>query len=287
MGVSQPPTTTLEVVKHWLRARLMGVINVQSCVITPNNSLVINTWTGVVINLYLLPEVVKTRAIKSILHGATEIGIASLFVVAADLLPQPNTRFEPDEWVLALHALTNERLYAYAVNEQGPYLTQVHFEQVGSSAAHIAKYGPAITFEQVRYLKVSVKPKYIKGDWQIADFGYHAFWRNPYEQKQRRTEYTRPDPRDYKWQSWSQTSWDQEKFQDIPKPNIPIRGRLEQAYTLLEVASDATRDEVKIAYRKMALKVHPDTSTLPGEEAQLKFREITEAYEFIKQQRGW
>lgn len=285
--MSQSPNGTFEVIKHWLRANLVRVMNVQNCVITPGNSLIIHTWTGVMINVYLLSSPVKTRSIKNILQEATGVGIGSLFIVAADLLPQPDTRFEPEEWLMALHALTHERIYVYAVNEQGPYLKQVHFEQIGSSAAHVAKYGPTVTFEQVRYLKVSVKPKFIKGDWQIADFGYHAFWRNPYEQRHHRTEYRRPDPKEYKWQSWSQTSWDQEKFQDIPKPNIPIRSKLDQAYALLEVAADATRDEVKIAYRKLALKVHPDTSDLPHEEAQLKFREITEAYEFIKEQRGW
>jgi len=52
-------------------------------------------------------------------------------------------------------------------------------------------------------------------------------------------------------------------------------------YEVLGVARTATEDEVKRAYRQLALKFHPDRN--PGNsEAEGKFKEATEAYEVLK-----
>jgi DnaJ like chaperone protein len=62
------------------------------------------------------------------------------------------------------------------------------------------------------------------------------------------------------------------------------------AYTALEILPTATNEEVKKAYRRMAMKYHPDKVANAGEDirkqATDKFRGINEAYEHIKQQRG-
>lgn len=62
------------------------------------------------------------------------------------------------------------------------------------------------------------------------------------------------------------------------------------AYKILEVASSATDEEVKKAYRKMAVKYHPDKVSHLGEEfqktADVKFRKVNDAYEKIKKSRG-
>lgn len=62
-------------------------------------------------------------------------------------------------------------------------------------------------------------------------------------------------------------------------------------YKILEIDPSATDDEVKKAYRKMAMKYHPDKVHHLGpdyqKDAQEKFRKINEAYEGIKKNRGF
>ena len=64
----------------------------------------------------------------------------------------------------------------------------------------------------------------------------------------------------------------------------------ESAYAVLGISPSATDDEVKSAYRRMAMKNHPDKVATLGPEVQKaaeeKFRQIQDAYEIIKRQRG-
>lgn len=63
------------------------------------------------------------------------------------------------------------------------------------------------------------------------------------------------------------------------------------AYKALEIEPVATIDEIKKAYRRMAMKYHPDKVQNLGEDikksATDKFRAVNEAYEHLKKQRGF
>lgn len=64
----------------------------------------------------------------------------------------------------------------------------------------------------------------------------------------------------------------------------------DSSYKILEIEKSASDEEVKKAYRKMAMKYHPDKVSHLGEDfrktADEKFRKVNEAYEKIKKERN-
>lgn len=68
-------------------------------------------------------------------------------------------------------------------------------------------------------------------------------------------------------------------------------GNGDAAYKILEIEPTATVEEIKKAYRTMAMKYHPDKVSYLGEDiqnaAKEKFQKVNEAYEAIKKERNF
>jgi DnaJ like chaperone protein len=62
------------------------------------------------------------------------------------------------------------------------------------------------------------------------------------------------------------------------------------SYKILEIESTSSDDDLKKAYRRMAMKYHPDKVSHLGEDfkkvAHEKFRKVQEAYDQVKKERG-
>lgn len=55
-------------------------------------------------------------------------------------------------------------------------------------------------------------------------------------------------------------------------------------YKILQVDKNAKDDDLKKAYRKLAMKWHPDKNPNNKKEAEAKFKQISEAYEVLNTQ---
>ena len=82
-------------------------------------------------------------------------------------------------------------------------------------------------------------------------------------------------------QQWSRGPYDSYTYVDT---------KLNDAYRILGISETATDDEVRQAYKRMALKYHPDRIASQGEEARLnaerKFQQINQAKDIIFKARG-
>jgi DnaJ like chaperone protein len=62
-------------------------------------------------------------------------------------------------------------------------------------------------------------------------------------------------------------------------------------YKILDVSTSATEEELKKAYRKLAMRFHPDRlldlSESEKKQAEAKFHRVQAAYENIKKKNGW
>jgi curved DNA-binding protein CbpA len=54
---------------------------------------------------------------------------------------------------------------------------------------------------------------------------------------------------------------------------------VENLYTILGVAPNASIDEIKKIYRSLAMRYHPDRNDAPG--AEVRFKIITKAYDIL------
>lgn len=273
-----------DILKQWLKHHLDRMVSVQNTVGGNSDAdLVIFTWTGAKIYLHLLNEQQKLRTIKRIVQDATSVGTNTLFVVNSDLLPSDGQQLVPPEWLMAIHHLTNDLIYGYRLSANRIEIIPVHFTVVNNHADEIrAWYGPAILPQRLRYYRISLRPRMIKGEWLVADFDTPAFWRtNDYRfhrtQEERQARYGRRTT----WKTWEGQNSNNGTLQS---PHVSY---LEFCYQTLGVQVTASRDEVKAAFRRQAIAYHPDTSTLPREEAEAKFRELNRAYDYIKSINGW
>jgi len=272
--------------KNWLKKQLEALVSVQRCSFIGTSSLTLRArepdlivfmWTGVRIHIYILLEPLKSRVIKSIIQTDTNHGIGSLFILSPALLPKHDEIVKPEEWLLAIHALTHERIYTYTPAQDG--LLSLHFEQIGLSENYRAVFDAPVVIRQLTYSRVTVKPRAVKGFWVVADFGPESGWKRQapvndyYPPRSQSTRNTPPNT-------------ENNHHREAPS-NTPTKSRLEAAYELLGVKPDATRDEIKAAFRKQAFKVHPDVSKLEKSEAEARFKALTEAYQTIKSANDW
>lgn len=275
-----------DAIARWIRATFAVVPDVNKASTEPDPSvifknhqadIVVSTWMGARFYVYLISKSPKVRDIKTILKDNSRNSIGTLFLVDRKLFPPADEQVKLQDWWEALILLNDEFIYTYFVEDDEVKITQVHFSPINGKDAFHIWYLPEFSIEKVTVRRREVDKGNIKGKWHIADIASPDYKRRVGDERanQRfhyRTKYT----------------------QDIPhnrKNGRGVNGRrdaqLEQYYELIGVEKGASEKEIKVAFRQMALKVHPDVSALPRQEATIRIKQLNEAYEYIKEYHGW
>lgn len=238
--------------------------------------LVLSTWMGARLYTYIFHQKPNIRAIKNVLRDNGRSGIGSLFFVNRDLLPENDSIIKLTDWQESLYLLNDGFIYSYFVEDDTLKLTQVHFTPSIAKDEFRCWQLKEFTVENVTVRKREVSQGNIRGTWFLGDIASPTYKRKiNYERANQRFHY--------------RTKYTQE----IPGSNPnggQIRARddeLAKYYTLLGVDKDASEKDIKAAFRRMAMMVHPDVSALPRPEANRRIKELNEAYDYIKDHHGW
>lgn len=284
-------------INGWLREQFTALDSVRTCTIDREAAVVVYTWGGAVIHIHLLDTLLKARQIKKIVSDNTRVGIGTLFLVDAKLVPRDGEKLSVDEGLLALHALFKDKVYTYRVENGVPRIGQAHFKLFGRNDEYEVWYGPDIPIRSLPFYRVWVKtPSSIKGEWLMANLGSEAFWKHA-DYTTGRDAFRRDQRRGYTYQAtWSNATWNGaghgstttgEPAAKAANGTAPRDPKLARSYTQLGLQHGATSEEVKAAFRKMARELHPDVSELPKDEAENRFKMLNEAYMYIKLSNGW
>jgi DnaJ-like protein len=238
--------------------------------------IVISTWMGARLYIYIVTETIKVRDIKNLLRDNGRGGIGSLFIVNQSLLPEHDTILRLKDWQEALYLLNDGFIYSYFVADDTLKLTQVHFTPSTVKDEFRCWHLSEFSVENVTVRKREVTQGNVRGTWHLGDIASASY--------KRKINYERANQRFHYRTKYTQ---------NIPNGNPnggQIRARddeLAKYYKLLAVDKDASEDNIKAAFRRMAMQVHPDVSALPRSEANRRIKELNQAYDFIKNYHGW
>lgn len=265
----------------WLGTSLSQVPDVRLATNRPDNTvifhahqadLVVATWMGARLYVYVYETAPKLRDMRGLLKENSRHGIGSLFMVAEHLLPAHESESRLADWQEGLMGLHDDFIYAYSEGEAN-CITQVHFTPLGLNDIYRIWHFRDFVVENVSVRKREVQNS-LRGDWFLGDITSPNY--------KRRINYERANQRFHYRTKYTQ---------EIPHPNgskaAKNQDELAKYYALLEVERNASEEEIKRAFRRKALQVHPDVSALPRQEANRRFMELNEAYEFIKNYYDW
>ncbi len=275
-----------DAIARWIRATFAMVPDVSRATTEADPSviykthqadIVVSTWMGARLYVYLVKKAPKIRDIKNILRDNSRGSIGTIFLVDRALLPSDDQQTKMLDWYEALSSLNHDFIYTYYLDDNEIKITQAHFSPVNGKEIYRVWYLPEFSIEKVTVRSREVTEGNVRGRWHLGDIASPDYKRRMGHERanQRfhyRTKYT----------------------QDVPKDKRNGRthyngndAQLAKYYQLIGVQKDASEQEIKTAFRQMALKVHPDVSALPRQEANERIKQLNEAYEYIKQYHGW
>jgi len=208
--------------------------------------------SGEKVSIHLIESIVPDYEIKAILNDDQAGGAATLFILWAEMLmPNEGHLVEVQEWERALLGLWGDKIFAYETFGQEVFIFPVHYERDGQYRS--IRYGATLNMRFMNTASVELNMPGFKGKWNIAGFS--------------------DKPRE----AGAHQHHHEEDRRPTAKP-----GTYAAYYDLLQIARDADPEAIKLAYRRLARKLHPDVSS--ADDATQQMQALNEAYQKIMAQ---
>lgn len=214
-----------------------------------NDILLVGLPGGESVMIYMIERPITLSEVKLTLERNTQLDIYTAFVFWCDmLLPRDGSFYHLDDWMEMLLPLYGERLYGFEVIHGHTWIFPVYFQ--GEGQVRRVLYEDNVNFSAFGGGKLRTDAKFFEGDLLVADFSH-----SPEELRERARK---------------------AEEAKAAASQLPDEKVLQEYYTLLGVPYGADRHEIRKAYRKLAMEIHPDVNPTP--EAHRKMQEINIAY---------
>lgn len=211
--------------------------------------------TGELVAIHLVERDIDVGLIHQLLVNNAKKGMYTLFILwASMLLPENGERYMPYDWMSTLLALYGDHIYGFDNDGVAVWIFPVYFDVLPGRIDRQVRYGQQVNFDILGVETVHTEASHLNGTWRIADFEIHA--------------HAEPTPTG---ESTSDPAAD-------PASRTPRRPRhpMHRYYEVLGISLDADADEVRRAYRSLAMQFHPDLND--SADATEKMQAINTAY---------
>jgi len=199
--------------------------------------------------------------VRSILSYNEANKASTLFILWADMLLPPDGHvIELQPWEAPLLAIYQNRIFAWETFGPEIFIFAVHYQPDGRY--YSIRYGETLN---MRHMHTETRQTFVPGFtgvWRVAAFADRQHHHHSHATGDHHSHATGDGGA---------------RVGNDGRSSAPIGGTLEPFYVLLQVDADADREEIKLAYRRLARKYHPDLNKSP--DATRQMQAINEAYQ--------
>jgi hypothetical protein len=212
--------------------------------------------TGEDVAIHLVERDIDVGLIKDTLAYNAQRQQATLFVLWVPmLLPDHGMRYRPYDWMHALLALYDDRIYGFEVYNNRLYVFPVYFDRLAIGLDRLVRYGERVEMAHLHTERIRTDSQHLTGYWTVARFEYAEQRAN----------------------AGADTSTGADGAHHEMPSLDPQRNALHAYFAVLGLPPDADWETVRKAYRQLARQFHPDLNTAP--DATERMQQINTAYQ--------